>query len=126
MRRSETPRQESAVSSATRWVGVEGSSVMADSVPEASSWRLASGFVQRARSTRLSDNARRLRRLGFALLAMELIAALARSGIFHEAPEAWALPSTNPTVWISIAVVFVLAEIFAEGARLRRQAELTI
>ena len=35
-------------------------------------------------------------------------------------------PSFHPTVWLSMAVLFVLAEVFAWGARLRRPAELTI
>ena len=30
------------------------------------------------------------------------------------------------TAWFSVLVVFVLAEVFREGARLRREAELTI
>ncbi|HEX2801001.1 MAG TPA: DUF2975 domain-containing protein, partial [Phenylobacterium sp.] len=32
----------------------------------------------------------------------------------------------NLTAWFSVLVVFVLAEVFREGARLRREAELTI
>ncbi len=32
----------------------------------------------------------------------------------------------NPTAWFAVLVVFVLAEVFREGARLRREAELTI
>ncbi len=32
----------------------------------------------------------------------------------------------NITAWFSVFVVFVLAEVFREGARLRREAELTI
>ena len=45
----------------------------------------------------------------------------------------WALPGADiqrpefsPTAWFSVLVVFVLAEVFREGARLRREAELTI
>ena len=34
--------------------------------------------------------------------------------------------SLNLTAWFSVLVVFVLAEVFREGARLRREAELTI
>ena len=30
------------------------------------------------------------------------------------------------TAWFAVLVVFVLAEVFREGARLRREAELTI
>jgi len=32
----------------------------------------------------------------------------------------------SPTTWFSVMVVFVLAEVFREGARLRNEAELTI
>lgn len=35
-------------------------------------------------------------------------------------------PSLSLTAWFSVLVVFVLAEVFREGARLRREAELTI
>jgi hypothetical protein len=32
----------------------------------------------------------------------------------------------NLTIWFAVLVVLVLAEVFREGARLRREAELTI
>ena len=35
-------------------------------------------------------------------------------------------PNFSLTAWFSVLVVFVLAEVFREGARLRREAELTI
>jgi hypothetical protein len=35
-------------------------------------------------------------------------------------------PNLSLTAWFSVLVVFVLAEVFREGARLRREAELTI
>jgi hypothetical protein len=35
-------------------------------------------------------------------------------------------PSFSLAAWFSVLVVFVLAEVFREGARLRREAELTI
>ena len=45
----------------------------------------------------------------------------------------WLAPKTKViddsftlTAWFSVLVVFVLAEVFREGARLRREAELTI
>ena len=41
----------------------------------------------------------------------------------HEANQAGGL---NLTTWFAVLVVFVLAEVFREGARLRREAELTI
>ena len=47
--------------------------------------------------------------------------------------SAWLLPGVDHvepklslTAWFSVLVVFVLAEVFREGARLRREAELTI
>jgi hypothetical protein len=73
-------------------------------------------------------NVGRLRVIGLALIALQLwsyvLAALLR----------WAAPgadagkslSINPTAWFAILVVFVLAEVFREGARLRQDAELTI
>ena len=40
-----------------------------------------------------------------------------------EGPRIWF--EINFVGWFSIAIIFVLAEIFDEGARLRRDAELT-
>lgn len=73
------------------------------------------------------DNVRRLRLIGAMLAALELgryaVAGLSR----------WLLPGVSQvdadmslTAWFSVLVVFVLAEVFREGARLRREAELTI
>jgi hypothetical protein len=74
------------------------------------------------------DNVRRLRTIGVMLGALELgrypVAALG----------AWLAPREtaathvgfNVTAWFAVLVVFVLAEVFREGARLRREAELTI
>lgn len=72
------------------------------------------------------DNVRRLRVIGLMLAALELMRYLV-----------WALGAALPgvdkveprlslTAWFSVLVVFVLAEVFREGARLRREAELTI
>jgi len=73
------------------------------------------------------DNVRRLRTIGGMLAALEL-------GRYPVAMlTAWVAPGTagsrmafNPTAWFAVLVVFVLAEVFREGARLRREAELTI
>jgi hypothetical protein len=73
------------------------------------------------------DNVRRLRTIGGMLAVLELgrypVALL----------TAWLAPGAsggrftfNPTAWFAVLVVFVLAEVFREGARLRREAELTI
>jgi hypothetical protein len=72
------------------------------------------------------DNVRRLRVVGLTLAGLELVRYFV-----------WALGSRLPgvekveprfslTAWFSVLVVFVLAEVFREGARLRREAELTI
>ncbi|MGC1301246.1 MAG: DUF2975 domain-containing protein [Caulobacteraceae bacterium] len=74
------------------------------------------------------QNVGRLQTVGAALTALQLW-SYALSHLVH-----WTLPSLqqdkgvtiNPTAWFSILVVFVLAEVFREGARLRQDAELTI
>jgi hypothetical protein len=73
------------------------------------------------------DNVSRLRMIGLALAALELI-RYTFWGI-----SIWLFPGINKvepsistTPWFSVLVVFVLAEVFREGARLRREAELTI
>lgn len=74
------------------------------------------------------DNVRRLRIIGFALLALELLSYAARAFAASMLPDQveridyW----PNFTAWFAVLVVFVLAEVFREGARLRREAELTI
>ncbi|MDB5429364.1 MAG: hypothetical protein JWP35_480 [Caulobacter sp.] len=73
------------------------------------------------------DNVRRLQIIGLALAALEVGRYLS-DRLFHMlfgANDAqWF--SLNLTAWFSVLVVFVLAEVFREGARLRREAELTI
>jgi uncharacterized membrane protein (DUF373 family) len=73
------------------------------------------------------ENVRRLRVIGLVLAGLEI----GRYVIY--ALGIWALPGADiqrpefsPTAWFSVLVVFVLAEVFREGARLRREAELTI
>lgn len=72
------------------------------------------------------DNVKRLRLIGLMLAALELgryaISAIAALLPWVEKVKA----SFNLTAWFSVLVVFVLAEVFREGARLRREAELTI
>lgn len=72
-------------------------------------------------------NVKRLRLIGLMLAGLELGRYLVW-GI-----GAWMLPGVDRvegdlsfTPWFSVLVVFVLAEVFREGARLRREAELTI
>jgi uncharacterized membrane protein (DUF373 family) len=73
------------------------------------------------------ENVRRLRVIGLVLAGLEI----GRYVVY--AIGIWALPGAeikqpelSPTAWFSVLVVFVLAEVFREGARLRREAELTI
>lgn len=73
------------------------------------------------------DNVTRLRVIGLMLAGLEL------GRYAFRAAAAWMLPGENElsegfslTPWFSVLVVFVLAEVFREGARLRREAELTI
>jgi hypothetical protein len=73
------------------------------------------------------DNVARLRLIGLMLAGLEL-GRYAFWGL-----SAWLIPGVNKvepsfslTAWFSVLVVFVLAEVFREGARLRREAELTI
>ena len=73
------------------------------------------------------DNVARLRLIGLMLAALEL----GRYAFW--ALSVWLVPDLQKsepppslTAWFSVLVVFVLAEVFREGARLRREAELTI
>jgi hypothetical protein len=72
------------------------------------------------------QNVRRLRLIGLVLAALEL----GRYAVWGLSPMLpWVKdvkPNFNLTAWFSVLVVFVLAEVFREGARLRREAELTI
>jgi hypothetical protein len=72
------------------------------------------------------DNVNRLRLVGLMLAALEL-ARYAVWGFSRLIPQVDRVePNMNLTAWFSVLVVFVLAEVFREGARLRREAELTI
>jgi hypothetical protein len=73
------------------------------------------------------DNVARLRLIGLMLGGLELgryafwaVSAWLFSGVNRVEPN------FSLTAWFSVLVVFVLAEVFREGARLRREAELTI
>jgi hypothetical protein len=72
------------------------------------------------------QNVNRLRLIGLMLAALEL----GRYVIWGVGPlMPWVKrvePNFSLTSWFSVLVVFVLAEVFREGARLRREAELTI
>lgn len=73
------------------------------------------------------DNVRRLRVISLVLAGLEvgryvfwMISAVLLPGVSREGH------GFNLTTWFSVLVVFVLAEVFREGARLRSEAELTI
>ena len=72
------------------------------------------------------NNVRRLRLVGVMLAALEI----SRYVVWGLSPLLPLIkrnePNFNLTSWFSVLVVFVLAEVFREGARLRREAELTI
>lgn len=78
------------------------------------------------------DNVRRLRLIGFALGGVELLSYLVRGVLewLDARQEGFDLRRVgedfNLTIWFAVLVVLVLAEVFREGARLRREAELTI
>lgn len=73
------------------------------------------------------DNIRRLRLIGAILAALELARYLFWGATTMLLPDLKAEASgVSFTAWFSVLVVFVLAEVFREGARLRREAELTI
>lgn len=73
------------------------------------------------------DNVRRLRIIGLVLAGLEagryvfwMVSAVLLPGVSRGGH------GFNLTTWFSVLVVFVLAEVFREGARLRSEAELTI
>lgn len=73
------------------------------------------------------DNVARLRLVGGLLAGLEIMRYLIwAASLAFEPGNHHVAPPINPTGWFSILVVFVLAEVFREGARLRREAELTI
>jgi len=73
------------------------------------------------------DNVRRLRVVGLMLAGLELGRYLVWGIGLSMLPDVEHVePDFSLTAWFSVLVVFVLAEVFREGARLRREAELTI
>ena len=74
------------------------------------------------------ENVRRLRTIGVMLAALEVGRYPVAIGAAMIAPSeiVRARMGVNLTAWFAVLVVFVLAEVFREGARLRREAELTI
>ncbi len=73
-------------------------------------------------------NVRRLQEIGLSLLVLELagyaLAMLAPAAL--GAPRRTGGDGANLSGWFAVLVVFVLAEVFREGARLQAEAELTV
>jgi len=75
-----------------------------------------------------SDNTRRLRLMGFCLGGVEIFGYATRlftEKVMH-VPLGTGYGLRTVSAWFSILVVFVLAEVFREGAKLRKEADLTI
>jgi hypothetical protein len=74
------------------------------------------------------ENVGRLRSVGLGLAVLAALNLAGRALVAWWMPQTEHTPSLLPdvTAWFSVVVVFVLAEVFREGARLRREAELTI
>ncbi len=74
------------------------------------------------------ENVGRLRVVGVSLIGLEAVGYLIRMSVLWLAPEAGDSVrfSISLSGWFAILAVFVLAEVFREGARLRSDAELTI
>lgn len=74
------------------------------------------------------ENTQRLRLIGVGLALLEAFSYLTRliaEGVFHLRFEPiYGLRAV--TTWFSVLVVFVLAEVFKEGARLKKDADLTV
>ena len=75
------------------------------------------------------ENVRRLQVIGAALVVLEIagyaLSWLVGPGLGTTEPHGRA-GGVNVSGWFSILVVFVLAEVFREGARLQAEAELTV
>lgn len=73
-------------------------------------------------------NVWRLRLIGMALAVLEIYSYLSRAVVegLLDLPVEPVYGMRAVTAWVSVLVVFVLAEVFKEGARLRAEAELTI
>lgn len=76
-----------------------------------------------------SENARRLQAIGRALLALKLlsvvVAAIAASAATETNPLDIGWP-TDVTGWLAALLLFVLARVFEEGARMREKLAGTV
>ena len=74
------------------------------------------------------ENVQRLRHIGIGLAGLEAVnyaTRLVSQWAFTDQVDKVKFP-LNLTAWFAVLVVFVLAEVFREGARLRAEAELTV
>ncbi len=75
------------------------------------------------------ENARRLSRIGIAIAAMELlrvVTVLVVSAVPTLVGDEPPRLSTQFILWISVAALFVLSQVFREGTRLRDEEKMTI
>lgn len=75
------------------------------------------------------SNAQRLTWIGTAIAAMEIlriITVLVIRAMPSLAGEQTPVLSTQPILWISVAALFVLSQVFREGTRLRDEEKMTI
>lgn len=75
------------------------------------------------------ENVRRLRVIGAVLAGLLVLGSLVPpllATLFPDFTDERSFTLISPTPWFAVLVIFVLAEVFREGARLRREAELTI
>lgn len=72
----------------------------------------------------VKENADRFKNVGFALLIGE-VAKIVFS-IFDAAFDADIDANSTMITWIAIIAVFVLAEVFSEGARMKEEQDLTV
>ncbi len=81
-----------------------------------------------AGETFASPNARRVRQIGWALLAIQLldVPLLLIVPMFHGMGVGVDGSSVSIGGWLSVLVAFVLARVFAEGAALREDLEGTV
>ncbi|MBX3480551.1 MAG: DUF2975 domain-containing protein [Caulobacter sp.] len=99
----------------------------------ASGWLLIVGQLRRIFKTLTAgdpfhpDNVGRLRLIGLCLAGLTVGTWIYTTAAALMLPGLQSISAGfSPTTWFSVMVVFVLAEVFREGARLRNEAELTI
>lgn len=76
----------------------------------------------------IADNAARLQRIGWALLAVQLLDLAFGLAVAWTGEEIPVASGWEPSIagWISVLLVFVLARVFAQGARMRDELAMTV